>query len=80
MRRNINLCILLPTLVIQQGFDTKTKLQQLTEGKIDLEPIKSRKSKKTKETNDNEEVGKETSEQTTLITKKEEQVELNLFA
>ena len=68
---------------IQQGFDTKTKLKQLAEGRIDLEPIKSRKSKKskkTKETNENKEVGKETDEQTTLITKKEEQVELDLFA
>lgn len=45
MRRNIYLCILLSTLVIQQGFDTKTKLQQLAEGRIDLEPIKQRKSK-----------------------------------
>ena len=49
MRRNIYLCILLSTLVIQQGFDTKTKLQQLAEGRINLEPIKSRKAKKTKE-------------------------------
>ena len=43
MRRNIYLCILLSTLVIQQGFDTKTKLQQLAEGRIDLEPIKTKK-------------------------------------
>ena len=83
MRRNIYLCILLSTLVIQQGFDTKTKLQQLAEGRIDLEPIKSRKSKKSKEnneTNENQEVGEKTDEQTTLIIKKEEQSALDLFA
>ena len=82
MRRNIYLCILLSTLVIQQGFDTKTKLQQLAEGRIDLEHIKSRKSKKSnenKETNENQEVGEKTDTQTTLITKKEVQSELNLF-
>ena len=83
MRRNIYLCILLSTLVIQQGFDTKTKLQQLAEGRIDLEPIKSRKSKKPKENNEtteNQEVGEKTDAQTTLITKKEEQSALDLFA
>ena len=83
MRRNIYLCILLSTLVIQQGFDTKTKLQQLAEGRIDLEPIKSRKSKKHKEnneTNEKQEVGEKTDEQTTLTTKKEEQSALDLFA
>ncbi|WP_305557782.1 hypothetical protein [Methanobrevibacter sp. V74] len=82
MRRNIYLCILLSTLVIQQGFDTKTKLQQLAEGRIDLEPIKSRKSKKSKEnneTNENQQVGEKTDEQTTLLTKKEVQSELDLF-
>lgn len=83
MRRNIYLCILLSTLAIQQGFDTKTKLQQLAEGRIDLEPIKSRKSKKTKEKKENtqnQEVGEKTDEQTMLITKKEVQSELDLFA
>ena len=83
MRRNIYLCILLSTLVIQQGFDTKTKLQQLAEGRIDLEPIKQRKSKKStksEETNENQEVGEKTEEQTTLKIKKEEQSTLVPFA
>ena len=72
-RRNIYLCILLSTLVIQQGFGTKTKLQQLAEGRIDLKPINQRKSKKIR-TNENQEVGeKKTDEQTTLKIKKEEQ-------
>ena len=79
MRRNIYLCILLSTLVIQQGFDTKTKLQQLAEGRIDLEPIKQRKSKKStgsQETNENQKVGEKTDEQTTLNIKKEVQTTL----
>ena len=83
MRRNIYLCILLSTLVIQQGFDTKTKLQQLAEGRIDLEPIKQRKSKKSRaqdKTNENQEVGEKSDEQTTLIIKKEEQSTLIPFA
>ena len=83
MRRNIYLCILLSTLVIQQGFDTKTKLQQLAEGRIDLEPIKQRKSKKStksEETNENQEVGEKTEEQITLKIKKEEQSTLVPFA
>ena len=83
MRRNIYLCILLSTLVIQQGFDTKTKLQQLAEGRIDLEPIKQRKSKKSsksEEINENQEVGEKTDEQTTLKIKIEEQSTLVPFA
>ena len=83
MRRNIYLCILLSTLVIQQGFDTKTKLQQLAEGRIDLEPIKQRKSKKSRaqdKTNENQEVGEKSDEQTTLNIKKEEQSTLIPFA
>ena len=83
MRRNIYLCILLSTLVIQQGFDTKTKLQQLAEGRIDLEPIKQRKSKKSRaqdETNENQEVGEKSDEQTTLNIKKEWQSMLIPFA
>ena len=82
MRRNIYLCILLSTLVIQQGFDTKTKLQQLAEGRIDLEPIKSRKSKKTKEKEEkteNQKVGKETNSQSTLKIKIRKQVKLDYF-
>ena len=39
MKRNIILCLLLTTLVVQQGFNTKTKLQQLAEGRIDTNTI-----------------------------------------
>ena len=82
MRRNIYLCILLSALAIQQGFDTKTKLQQLAEGRVDLEPIKSRKSKKTKEKEEkteNQKVGKETNPQSTLKIKIRKQVKLDYF-
>ena len=82
MRRNIYLCILLSALAIQQGFDTKTKLQQLAEGRIDLKPIKSRKSKKTKEKEEkteNQKVGKETNPQSTFKIKIRKQVKLNYF-
>ena len=48
MRKNIYLCILLTAIVVQQGFNTKTKLQQLAEARIDKKPIKSRKAKKSK--------------------------------
>ena len=40
MRKNIYLCILLTAIVVQQGFNTKTKLQQLAEGRIDKKPVK----------------------------------------
>ena len=82
MRRNIYLCILLSALAIQQGFDTKKKLQQLAEGRIYLEPIKSRKSKKTKEKEEkteNQKVGKETNPQSTLKIKIRKQVKLDYF-
>ena len=83
MRRNIYLCILLSTQVIQQGFDTKTKLQQLAEGRIDHEPIKSRKSKKKtkekEEKTENQKVGKETNSQSTLKIKIRKQVKLDYF-
>ena len=51
--KNIYLCILLTTLIIQQGYNTKTKMQQLAEGNIELRPsIKHRRKNKTK-TNEN---------------------------
>ena len=68
---------------MQQGFDTKTKLQQFAEDRIDLEPIKQRKSKKTtksKETNENQDIDEKTDEQTTLKIKKEDQSTLVPFA
>ena len=48
MRKNIYLCLLLTTLVIQQGFKTKTQLQKLAEGIIELKPTKNNNDKKEK--------------------------------
>ena len=48
MYKNIYLCLLLTALVVQCGFKTKTQLQQLAEGKIELKPPKNKKQKKTK--------------------------------
>ena len=46
MIKNILLDLLLTTLVIQQGFKTKTQLQRLSEGYIDFkEPKTDKKSK-----------------------------------
>ena len=47
--KRILLCILLTALCVQQGYDTKTKMQQLAEENIELKPPKKhRKKKKTK--------------------------------
>ena len=50
MNRNIYLCILLTTLVVQQGYKTKTSLQRLSEGDVVQEtPVsKNKKNKKDK--------------------------------
>ena len=52
------LCLLLTALAIKQGYNTKTKLQQLAEGNVELrEPIehrkKNKKAKKEKTTKEN---------------------------
>ena len=45
--KSIYLCLLLTTLCIQQGYKTKTKMQQLAEGNIEGRPaIKHRRKKK----------------------------------
>ena len=46
MIKNILLDLLLTTLVIQQGFKTKTQLQRLSEGYIDFEEPKTDKKSK----------------------------------
>ena len=48
MYKNIYLCLLLTTIVVQTGFKTKTQLQQLAEGKIEFKPPKNKKTKKDK--------------------------------
>ena len=46
MHKNIYLCLLLTALVVQCGFKTKTQLQQLAEGKMELKPPKNKKTKR----------------------------------
>ena len=48
MHKNINLCILLTSLVVQQGYKTKTLLQQLAEGNVSLKENKKTKKKNSK--------------------------------
>ena len=45
MVKNILLSLLLTTLVIQQGFQTKTQLQRLSEGYLDFQEPKTNKKK-----------------------------------
>ena len=46
MVKNILLSLLLTTIVVQCGFNTKTQLQRLSEGYVDFEPPKVNKNKK----------------------------------
>ena len=66
--KSIYLCILLTTLCIQQGFMTKTKMQQLSEGNIEGRPaIKHRRKKKTKNSENNTNTSvPQTTKQTTI--------------
>ncbi|WP_296808290.1 hypothetical protein [uncultured Methanobrevibacter sp.] len=48
MYKNIYPRLLLTAIVVQCGFKTKTRQQQLTEGKIDFIPTKNKKSKSIK--------------------------------
>jgi len=52
MYKNIYLCLLLTTIVVQTGFKTKTQLQQLAEGKIEFQPPKKKNTKNMKNTNE----------------------------
>lgn len=67
--KNIYLCILLTTLCIQQGFNTKTKMQQLAEGNIEQRPPiqHRRKNKKTKNENNNKTSVPKTTKQKSLL-------------
>ena len=49
--KSIYICLLLTAICIQQGYNTKTKMQQLAEGNIELRPpIQHRRKKKEAET------------------------------
>lgn len=55
MEKNIYLCLLLTSLVVQQGYKTKTLLQQLAEGNVSLKENKNKKNKKRKKKEKTEE-------------------------
>ena len=53
MSRKIYLCLLLTTLIVQQGYKTKTQLQGLAEGNVVQDTPVSKKSNKKKNKNKN---------------------------
>lgn len=53
MSRKIYLCLLLTTLIINQGFDTKTKLQKLAEGNVTPKDSKTKDKDNKKSKNKN---------------------------
>ena len=64
MIKNILLCLLLTSIVVNQGFNTKTQLQRLSEGYVDLEEpkINKKNDKSKKEESDEKDNEKETKE------------------
>ena len=49
MSRKIYLCLLLTTLIVQQGYKTKTQLQRLAEGNVVQDTPVSKKSDEKKD-------------------------------
>ena len=83
MSRNIYLCLLLTTLVIQQGYTSKTKMQRLSEGDITQEkPVikKTKKDKEKSETSDDTTTPHKTGQQKLVPVLKEKQSTLEFFA
>ena len=82
MSRKIYLCLLLTTLIVQQGYKTKTQLQRLAEGNIVQDTPVSKKSKKNKnntQKNKKSKAPSKTRQQELEISKKEEQISLLKF-
>ena len=82
MSRKIYLCLLLTTLIVQQGYKTKTQLQRLAEGNVVQNTPVSKKSNKIKNKNKNNkksEAPLKTEQQELEISKKEEQISLLKF-
>ena len=82
MYKNIYLCLLLTAIVVQNGFKTKTQLQQLAEGKIEFKPPKNKNTKnnkKTKETQEKSETQHKTEQQQLEIEQKETATTLDSF-
>ena len=79
MSKKIYLCLLLTTLVVQQGYKTKTKLQRLAEGNIvqNTPVLKKNKKKKDKSKKENKmETPLKTGQQKLETTTKEGQINL----
>ena len=77
--KSIYICLLLTAICIQQGYNTKTKMQQLSEGNIELRPaIKHRRKKKETKTqkSENTKVPYKTKQTTLDKLKKEQQTTL----
>ena len=82
MSRKIYLCLLLTTLIVQQGYKTKTQLQRLAEGNVVQDTPVSKKGNKKKNKNKNNEKSEaplKTEQQELEISKKEEQISLLKF-
>ena len=82
MSRKIYLCLLLTTLIVQQGYKTKTELQRLAEGNIVQNTPVSKKTNKQKNNSKKDKKSKapsKTGQQELVISKKEEQISLLEF-
>jgi hypothetical protein len=80
--KHIFLVVLLTTIVIQEGYATKTAMQQLAEGNIELKPVKKRKTnfKKDKiKTEHKTRVPKESQQKLHINKEKETQTTLQIF-
>ena len=82
MSRKIYLCLLLTTLIVQQGYETKTQLQRLAEGNIVQNTPVSKKTNKKKDKSKKDKKSKaplNTGQQKLKINTKEEQITLLNF-
>ena len=82
MYKNIYLCLLLTTIVVQTGFKTKTQLQRLAEGNVVQDtPVSKKTNKKKNNTKKDKksEAPLKTGQQELEINKKEEQISLLKF-
>lgn len=83
MSRKIYLCLLLTTLIVQQGYKTKTQLQRLAEGNVvQNTPVSKKTNKKKNKTKNNKKLQTplKTKQQELKINKKEEQITLIKFS
>lgn len=81
--KHVYLCFLLTTLVIEQGYKSKKKMQQLAEGNIELKPVKKQKNKKNQnktKKDKKEKVPQKTEQKQLDITIKQDQTTLLQFA